>query len=177
MRTIHREEARKILLDDQIAGGRGDDRVCRAVDSVTTSCFVVTLEDQESLFSLIWHDVQASQILTKDQSLLVGDVARRMIDRGWTFEKLATGGVVGDYDPGYFLGCVQIDEAFSFERFLWPTFVLPNKGEQRRCPTGTLYLMDGTHRTLVLAKRVLLGETIYQPIEGLLLVPRPGADR
>jgi hypothetical protein len=173
MRSIDRLEAKEKLLSEQGEGYRGDVRVISALNRDQTCCFLLRLEDETSFLSLIWHDVPESRVLSANQSLLLGDVARRLIDRGWTFEKLVKREIGGDYSPDYFAGCAHLDREFKFSEFGWPTLVLPNETERRRCPTGSFYLMDGTHRTLVLARKILLKEIEYEPVEGLLLLPRP----
>jgi len=174
MRSIDRLEAKNRLLKEQAEGYRGDARVITALNRERTSCLVVRLEDERSFLSLIWHDVPESRVLSANQSLVLGDVARRMIDRDWIFEKLANREIGGDYSPDYFADCARIDREFQFSKFGWPTLVLPNETERNRAAAGSLYLMDGTHRTLVLARKLLLREIEYEPVEGLLLLPRPG---
>lgn len=173
MRFIDTKEVKKRLEQEQTQGHPGDSRVTNALSQTDTKSFIVRFEDQESFFSLIWHNVDASRILSENGSLLVGDVAQRMLDKGWTIEKLAEKEIQGKYDPNYFRECLQIDREFNFSEFRLPTLVHPADSEKQRNPTGVFYLMDGTHRCLVLAKKLLLKEVEFQPVEGLLLVPRP----
>ena len=178
MKAISRDEVQQILRRDGAAGGRGDSRITTAVQSSDFQWFTVSLSDEESFFSLTWHDVPRSRILSTE-SLGLRDVARRLLHHGWTFDSLAdqtnlsTLRRFGDYEPSYFAECAAIDRSFDFDLFTPPILVLPNADEQHRNPIGIFYLMDGTHRTLVLAKKLLLNELPYQPIQALLLSPRP----
>jgi hypothetical protein len=101
-------------------------------------------------------------------------VARRLRQRGYTFEALA--GELGlpreEHDPDFFRPCVPIDRQFDYRRFGWMAVVAADDEERARPPLGTFYVCDGARKSLALARRLLAGETTYRPIECLLLVRR-----
>ena len=47
-----------------------------------------------------------------------------------------------------------------------------NDAEQRQSRTGTFYIFDGVHKTLVLATLLLRNLISYKPVNALLFVPR-----
>jgi hypothetical protein len=98
----------------------------------------------------------------------------RLRQRGHTFEALA--GDLGlpreEHNPEFFKPCVEIDSCFDWRRFGWVAVVAANDEDRRQSPLGSFYVFDGAHKSLVLAKRLLAGETAYRPVEALLLVPR-----
>jgi hypothetical protein len=102
------------------------------------------------------------------------DVARRLRQRGYTF--VALSGDLGlsreEHDPAFFETCALIDRCFHYRRFGWVAVVAANDEERARSPLGSFYIFDGAHKSLVLAKRLVAGETTYRPVEALLLLPR-----
>ena len=77
-----------------------------------------------------------------------------------------------EHDPDFFEKCVPINRCFDFRKFGWVAVVAATEQERDQSPLGSFYIYDGLHKTLVLAKRLLAGETTYQPIEALYLIPR-----
>ena len=137
-----------------------------------------TLEDEQALFSLIWHYHKNSKILTPGTWVggkvhTVGDVAKRMLAHNWSFQELAQGKITGNYIPGWFQSCVEIDQQFSYKKFNTLVVQLPNNTERKDCPSGTFRIIDGTHRTVVLAHRILQKTTPFEPISCILVLPKP----
>src|SRR5487761_1205590 len=89
MKTIPHADVQAIIHRDKVAGGRGDDRATKESASDSSRWFDIGFHDQESFFSLIWHDMPCSRILSHG-SLRLGDVARLQIERGWSFGDLAS---------------------------------------------------------------------------------------
>jgi hypothetical protein len=176
MRQISREMVLEKIREMQKAGNHVDGRLIDEVKALKMVFFLLILEDKESFLSLIWHKIDASRLLTlPNSSRTLRDIAQRMIDQSLTFEVLATdlGLPSSQHDPGWFKKCVDIDAEFDYDRFGWIIVVPATDHEHNQSPYGTFYIRDGCHKTLVLSKRLLCNETRFQPIESLLLVPRP----
>lgn len=97
-----------------------------------------------------------------------------MIDSGCSFEELTKNiGLPRDqHEPEWFQKCLPIDDGFQFSQMGLLILVAPDDIERAQTPLGTFYLFDGIHRTLVLAKQLLLNKVEFQPVEALYLVPR-----
>ena len=125
------------------------------------------LQNREVFLALGWHDVRASRPLTPaDQPRSLGDVARRMGDKGWTFDGLARTCRL-PVQRKFFWKCSEIDAAFDLEKFGWPILRRSNRNELNQTPLSRYYLLDGNHRTLVYAMRLLRGEE-YLPVEAFV---------
>ena len=98
-----------------------------------------------------------------------------MREASFTFEMLASdlGRPKEEHDPDWFRVCTKINATFDFDRFGWITVVPANDNERRQTPGGSLYVYDGVHKTLVLSKRLVSGESQFRPVEALLVLPRP----
>lgn len=129
--------------------------------------FLMTLAVQADLLSLVWQSVNDTRPLTPvGHARTVRDCAQRLKVYDWSFARLR--------DAGYpwFHKCVEIDSAFSYAKFGWVALVPTNEHERRESPTGTYYVFDGVHKTLVLAKKLVQNEIPYEPVNALLLTPR-----
>ena len=67
---------------------------------------------------------------------------------------------------------MDIDRAFDYDKVGFVALTTLNEPEPRESPVGSYYLYDGVHKSIVLAKRLLRGETRYEPVQVLLLTPR-----
>lgn len=128
--------------------------------------------------SLIWHEIDASRLLTpKNESRAVRDVAERMIERRYTFQSLSRnqGLPLNQHDPEWFHKCWVIDRDFDFDKFRPIWLVIANDDEKSKAPASAkFYIYDGCHRSLVLGKRLLTGESKYeQQVKVILISPRP----
>lgn len=128
--------------------------------------------------SLIWHEIDASRLLTpKNESRTVRDVADRMIEKGYTFQSLSRNLCLPDdqHDPKWFRECCAIDRHFDYNRFGTICLVIANSNEKNNAPASAkFYIYDGCHRSLVLGKRLLTGESKYeQQVKVILICPRP----
>ncbi len=128
--------------------------------------------------SLIWHEIDASRLLTpKNESRAVRDVAERMIEKGFTFQSLSRNQdlPLNEHDPEWFHKCWVIDRDFDFDKFRPIWLVIANGDEKNNAPpSAKFYIYDGCHRSLVLGKRLLTGESKYeQQVKVILISPRP----
>ena len=128
--------------------------------------------------SLIWHEIDASRLLTpKNESRTVKDVAKRMIEKRYTFQSLSRnqGLPLNQHDPEWFHKCCSIDSDFDYNRFGKIWLVIANDDEKCKAPpSAKFYIYDGCHRSLVLGKRLLTGESKYeQQVKAILITPRP----
>ena len=128
--------------------------------------------------SLIWHEIDASRLLTpKNESRTVRDVAERMIEKRYTFQSLKRNLCLprNQHDPEWFHGCWEIDRNFDFDKFRPIWLVIANDDEKKKAPpSAKFYIYDGCHRSLVLGKRLLTGESKYeQQVKVILITPRP----
>jgi len=162
------------LEKNKKAGYNVDERLISEVEK-PGSLYLLNIEDKDTFYSLIWHEIDATRILTPaNRPRTLYDIANRIAENKYTFTQLAQnmGQQNSEHCPKWFKNCVLINAQFDFSKFGWITLVLANDQERRQSPEGTFYIYDGAHKTLVLAKKLLLGEIRYQPIEALLLVPR-----
>lgn len=139
--------------------------------------YTFNIEDETTLFSLIWHYHKATQLLTPGTWIggkvyTVGDVAKYMLDNQITFQALASGSLPGTYIPNWFESCVKIYETFNEESFNALVVQLPNNVERKDCPTGTFRIIDGTHRTLVLSYLLLQKKRTFKPIPCILAITK-----
>jgi hypothetical protein len=162
-------------LNDRAARGHHiDDRLNQSVRA-QGNLFLFTLDDEDSFLSLIWQEIDPSRLLTpRGQPRTLGDVANRMIEESWTFESLSNpmGLPPTQHVPSAFESFETINSAFDFAEFNFIAVVAANDSERRQSPSGTFYIYDGVHRSLVFAHRVLTKQTSYRPIEVLLITPR-----
>ena len=174
MKQVPKERVLRKIKEVRKVGCRVDERL---IDQIRTSkeAFSMTLEDRESLLSLIWHEIDASRLLTPGDSRTLKDVVQRMIEKSLTFEALTTNldFPKNQHDPKWFEKCALIDAKFDYELFEWITVVGATDQEHEQSPHGTFYIYDGCHKALVLSKRLLCNEIRFEPVEALLLVPRP----
>jgi hypothetical protein len=178
MRIIKKEEVKAKLELMESTDNHINKRLFKAVDK-SKALFRITLKDSATFLSLILQEIDSSRLLTpKKESRILCDVINRMCENSWTFEKLSSnlGLPKQQHDPKWFRKCFEIDENFDFERFGWITIVSAKDSEQTQSPKGSFYIYDGTHKSLVLSKRLLQKETEFQPIEALYILPRPKED-
>jgi hypothetical protein len=62
--------------------------------------------------------------------------------------------------------------AFDYDKLGLVALTTLNEQEKRETPAGNYYIYDGVHKSIVLGKRLLRGETEYEPVQVLLLTPR-----
>ena len=158
---------------DRGGGHHVDDRLIRAVRA-PGDLFLFTLEDEEAFLSLIWQESDFTRLLTPGQPRTLADVAGRMIANSWTFSSLCRpmGLPLTYHDPASFESFTALDAAFDLSKFDFIAVTPANDFEKRQSPRGTYYIYDGVHRALVLAHRVMSGQSTYRPVEALLLTPR-----
>jgi hypothetical protein len=72
----------------------------------------------------------------------------------------------------WFNECHSFDAEFCHTQFGLLVLTCAKEDEKKETPSGTYYLYDGSHKSIVLAKKLLRKELEYRPIEALLLTPR-----
>jgi len=150
----------------------------RTIDSAL-GFYEFTIEDAEGLFNLIWHYRESTQILTPGRwyggrLYTVRQVAQLMIDRNLTFDGLFNGTYEGKYDPNWFKSCAKIDANFSWSHYSQLVVQVPSNVERIDCPSGTFRLIDGLHRSLVAAVKLLRHEIEFEPIKVIFVIqPSP----
>jgi hypothetical protein len=176
MRRIDPDDARLFLENHKRAGNKVDPKLMGEIGREGKKLYLLRLEDKDSFLSLIWYQADAVRLLAPHgEPRTLRDVAQRLRQRGDTFEALSSnlGLPREEHDPDFFKPCVGIDSCFDFVKFGWVAVVAATNEERDHSKLGSFYIYDGYHKTLVLAKRLLAGETRYQPIEALYLIPRP----
>jgi len=83
-----------------------------------------------------------------------------------SFQKLV------DQNHKWFTTCIDIDYNFDIDKFESLFLTLLKDCEGKESPEGTFYIFDGVHRSIVLAKKLLIDEIEYTPINAYILVPR-----
>ena len=176
MKQISREKLLQDIENMRRAGNSVDKRLLDRVSASESNFYSLVLEDEESFLSMIWHELDATRLLTPcDKPRTLKHVLQRMIEKSLTFDALAKnlGLPKHQHNPDWFKTCVSIDTQFNYDRFGWITIVPATDHEHKQSPCGTFYIYDGCHKTLVLGKWLLCDEIKFQPINAVLLVPRP----
>lgn len=174
MKAIGKQEVLDLLASRQKSGDHIDSRLFEAIP-LSQRLYLFELRDEESFFSLIWQARKGTRLLTpKGESRTLNEVAARMLT--WqSFPRLASdlGLPEMEHCPSWFDRCVLVDSAFDYDRFGWISVVHPNDAERRESPSGSFYIYDGVHRSLVLAKRLRGRESQFKGVTLLLITPRP----
>jgi len=90
MRHVGSMEVLKRLRERQSGGYHVDPRLLQEVQA-PGDLFLFTLQDEDSFLSLIWQAINPTRLLTpSEQPRTLRDVAGRMIENSWTFERLAS---------------------------------------------------------------------------------------
>jgi hypothetical protein len=174
MRQVNSSEVLKRLADREALGHHVDDRLIQAVKA-PGDLFLFTLEDEKSFLSLICQEINPTRLLTPwGQPRTLGDVAGRMIEHSWTLSSLSRpmGLMPAFHDPAAFVRFEALNAGFEISKFDFIAVTPANDSERRQSPSGTFYIYDGVHRTLVLAHRVMSRQLKYEPVQALLLTPR-----
>jgi hypothetical protein len=174
MKQVNSADILSRLHDREARGHHVDDRLIRAVKN-QGALYLFTLNDEQSFLPLIWQEIDPTRLLTpRGLSRTLGDVAGRMVERSWTFASLSQpmGLPPTQHLPAAFESFERINSAFEFAEFDFIAVMAANDSERRQSPTGTFYIYDGVHRTLVFAHRVLTKQSRYQSVEALLITPR-----
>jgi hypothetical protein len=143
-----------------------DDRLRGEVDK-PGEMFLDILATREEFLRLVWQSSAATRPLApagEPRTLL--DCASRLSAFGWEFQSLVQAGF------GWFRPCLDIDKAFDHGNVGLVALTPLIERERRETPAGSHYIYDGVHKSIVLAKRLLRGETGYEPVQVLLLTPR-----
>ncbi len=166
LRVIDADTALDILKQHRRNGFNVDGRLVQEIHR-PGKLFAVSLAAQADLFSLVWQSVDDTRPLTPvGQPRTIRDCAERLRVYDWSFARLRDAGFP------WFEKCVEIDSAFDYAKFGWVALVPTNEDERQESPTGTYYVFDGVHKTMVLAKKLMRNEILYQGVEALLLTPR-----
>jgi hypothetical protein len=166
MNKVDARTVRSILDRHEASGFHVDDRLRSEVDK-PGEMFWGILATREEFLRLVWQSSAATRPLTpvgEPRTLL--DCARRLSTFGWEFQTLVQDGFE------WFRPCVEIDEAFDYSKLGLVALTPLIESERRETSAGNYYIYDGVHKSIVLAKRLLRGETGYQPVQVLLLTPR-----
>lgn len=174
MRQVSVMEVQNELATRQTAGHHVDQRLLTET-SKPGDLYLLRLEDQDSFLSLIWQESDPARLLTPSgHSRTLREVAERVVRKNWTFEELSgdLGKSETQHHPKWFDPCARINREFDYAQFGWLALVPATDNERLQSPFGSFYLFDGMHKSLVLATRLLRGETQYRPVEALYLLPR-----
>ena len=152
-----------------------DHRVRQAIESRDHDFYKSKL-NEDVFWSLAWHKINDSRLLTPDDApRTVQDVAKRVIKK-YDFEQLSQDLGLSScmHNPEWFSDCCKIDSCFDYNKFGIIWLVKANCDEKYEAPPSTkYYIYDGCHRSLVLGKRLLKEKIKYEPIEVVLINPRP----
>src|SRR5713101_2802103 len=157
---------RAILESHQAAGFNVDGRLWHEIDQ-PGEMFLGELDTREEFLRLVWQSINATRPLTPvGEARTLFDCASRLSTFGWEFQPLVQAGFE------WFRRCVDIDAAFDNGKVGLVALTPLNEAERRETPAGNYYIYDGVHKSIVLAKRLLRGETEYESVQVLLLTPR-----
>jgi hypothetical protein len=157
---------RAIRERHQASGFHVDERLWREIDQ-PGEMFLGTLATREEFLRLVWQSIAATRPLTPvGEARTLFDCANRLSTFGWEFQRLVQAGFK------WFRRCVDIDAAFDYGKVGLVALTPLNEAERRETPAGNYYIYDGVHKSIVMAKGLLRGETEYEPVQVLLLTPR-----
>jgi len=129
--------------------------------------FFWALATKEEFLQLVWQFIPDTRPLTPvGEPRTLFDCANRVSTFGWEFQSLVQAGFE------WFRPWVDIDKTFDDGKMGLVAITPLNEAERRETPEGNYYIYDGVHKSIVLAKRLLRGETEYEPVQVLLLTPR-----
>jgi len=171
MQHILKETALQELDDRQSAGNHVNSRLFTAIEKAR-SLYTFPLRDKTSFLSLIWHARDDSRLLTPEGlPRTLRDVAERMTVNNWAFDKLSSnlGFPADQHKPEWFKKCLPINENFDYALFGRIALVQANNDERKGSPSGSFYIYDGTLKSLVLSKLLLVNELEFKPVEALLI--------
>jgi hypothetical protein len=166
MNKVDAATVRSILERHQASGFHVDDRLRSEVDK-PGEMYLDVLATREEFLRLVWQSIDATRPLTPvgaPRTLL--DCACRLSTFGWEFQALVQAGFE------WFRPCADIDKAFDYDKVGLVALTPLSESERRETTAGSYYIYDGVHKSIVLAKRLLRGETGYEPVQVLLLTPR-----
>lgn len=173
MKVVSKEDVIKTLGDT----GNLDNPGVLPVIQKSVGFYELTIEDETTLFSLIYQSHPHNRILTpfrskKDHFYTVGEVADLMIQNKWTFEAFVAGNIQGDYKPFFFEGMMPIYRNYNHD--LAHHVIVRPVGERTRyfCPHGTFYIEDGAHRTLVTTYLIKTGRIPFRPLKYFFIQPK-----
>ena len=167
VRPIERATVRAELERQRKAGFRIDDRFLRELERPGGAIHLVTLSTKQDFLSLVWQSTEETRPLTPvGAPRTLRDCAERLRLYNWSFVQLCNAGYP------WFDVCSAINQEFDYAKFGWVALQPMNEHEQRESPSGTYYVFDGVHRTLVLAKKLVQQEVCFQAVEAILLTPR-----
>jgi hypothetical protein len=166
MDQINTLAIRSILEKHSASGSHVDDRLLREI-SKPGKMYLGLLPSKEEFLKLVWQSIDATRPLSPaGQPRTLRDCASRLAECEWQFQSLVDGGFT------WFQKCVDIDEEFDYSKLGLIALTPLTPSEKDETPAGTYYIYDGVHKSIVLAKRILRGETEYEPVQVLLLEPR-----
>jgi hypothetical protein len=155
-----------ILESHQASGLHVDERLWREIDQ-PGEMFLGRLATKAEFLKLVWQAISDTRPLTPlGEPRTLFDCASRLSAFGWEFQRLVQAGFA------WFRPCVDIDKAFDYGKVGLVALTPLNESEIRETARGNYYIYDGVHKSIVLAKRLLRGETEYEPVQVLLLTPR-----
>lgn len=162
MREISPDTARATLKEREALGDHIDARLWREIEA-PGHIYTFTLDTADDFLRLIWQEADTARFLTPGgKPRTLRDVAGRLLQSGQSFDALVRdlGMPRSEHRPEWFRPCVDIDGQFEMARFGWVVLTPATDGERNQSPTGTHYIFDGIHKSLVLAKRLLQGSPL-----------------
>lgn len=151
LKRIPNTTAHSLLSERQARGFHVDRPLLDKVQRCEV--YLLTIDSVELFLSLIWLARNDSRLLTPNgESRTLKHVAKRVINQNLTIEALASylGKPDNIHNPRWFDKCVPIAQSFRYEHFGHIALVEASESEKRGSPTGTYYINDGAHKTLVL---------------------------
>lgn len=138
--------------------------------------FSVRLQTSESFLNLLWPKCPEAEWLTPvDESRTLQDVVTRILDSGHEFEALAEGhrSLPDEHDTDFFVKFPYLDEHFDRNKMGILAIAALGDDEQKESPKANFYIYDGLARATVYARHIMNGREKYEPVQALLVIPRP----
>ncbi|HEY6170617.1 MAG TPA: hypothetical protein VIX80_00020, partial [Candidatus Kapabacteria bacterium] len=131
--------------------------------------------NEEMFLRLQFHANDSSRLLTPSgESRTLRDCVKRMVDNAWSFEKLTTKFYqpANFHSPDWFRPCLNIYREFDSSKFFSIFSLHLTINEKSSTPSGSYSVYDGTHKSVVLAYKILQEGYTFFPVKLYLFLDR-----
>jgi hypothetical protein len=152
-----------------------DSRLEKAIAIVEPSDISMHSLNRETFLNIEFPEMGVSRVLTPlGESRTLLDVVNRMKSSGLGFASFCDSSVntSESYDPRWFEECKRIYNNFEYSKVCSVFVHGLSESSLRQSPTATFGIFDGTHRSLVLAYKLIVENFEFQDIRAFVL-PSP----
>jgi len=177
MKSMTKEQILSDLSHNQSKGYEVTPFIIPMIKNEVESGYSMMIEDQETFLSLIvpylsqWHIILPHLLFPKS-GLTLKQFVHSMRDKKLSFSELAMGKVKGCYSPAWFKTCSKLNTQFDFKKFGTLYLLFANDRELKDSKHGSFRIIEGTHRSLSLAYKIITQNFRFEPIPTVFLTPR-----